>query len=64
MFRISIFCNLAEEADHGYIRRPNVTLSDYNEDWSDDTFGYLEYDDKDEALYELRRILGNHPALF
>lgn len=64
MFRINIFCHLAEEADHGYIRCPVVRLNDYNDEWSDDEFSYQEYDYKDEASYELSQILGNNPALF
>lgn len=64
MFRINIFCNFAEAADHGYIRCPDVRLRDYNDEWSDDEFSYLEYDDEEEAYFKLLNILGENPALF
>lgn len=63
MFRINIFCNLAEDDSHGYVRCPDVRLIDYNDEWSDDEFSYLEYDEE-EAYTKLLDILGENPALF
>lgn len=64
MFRINIFCNMAVAADHGHIDRPDVHLRDYNDEWSDDEFSYLEYDEEEEAYAKLLDILGENPALF
>lgn len=54
---------LKAQALNGYVRYPDVRLIDYNDEWSDDEFSYLEYDEE-EAYTKLLDILGENPTLF
>ena len=64
MYRIIIGCKISEAADHGYIDVVDIGLSDYNSGWSDDEFDYKEFEEEEDAIYEVDQILGENPAKF